>query len=275
MSRSDDLRNKFFSQIIRLRSLFEKEVKNKEEADRNISSIEKISEEIDDIEKSILSRIISVQNLENESENLEIKIGDLKKQVNSLENQKKGLLHVNQQLNNIQSTIRNKPTTSNVKKEIESHLFLVRYLIDFGFNHLEPLQFEELTLKVFEAMGFKGELTPITGDNGIDIVLTDPKGIKGVVQCKRYAEDQSISPKEVREFLGSMIHAKAEYGYFTTTTSFSEQAKEFSKGKTIFLIDRTKLKQLFLLAVQAEIDCSTVSEFENDPRHLISTKLSF
>jgi restriction endonuclease Mrr len=269
MSRSDELRKQFFAESIKLRNLVEKEFKKKEEIDKTLSEIEQVFDSFGELEKSILSRIISVQYLENESEKLEQKIDELKKQTDSLENKKKLLESENERLINMTKTIR-----SNMNTSIEPSLFLIKYLIDFGFNHLEPLKFEELTLKVFEAFDFKGELTPTSGDEGIDILLTDPKGTKVIVQCKRYSEDQNISPKEVREFLGSMVHANAAYGYFITTTSFSEQAKEFIKDKNIYLIDRVRLKQLFLLAVKAEVDSSAFYEFEKDPRKLISTKLS-
>ncbi len=130
---------------------------------------------------------------------------------------------------------------------------LINFLLSFGFNHIEPLKFEELILKVFEKFGFTGNLTPVTGDDGIDIFLYDATGLKGVAQCKRYAENQNISAKDIREFLGSMIHVNAQFGYFITTTSFSEQAREFSKDKQLYLIDGVMLKQIVLHAIAIEL----------------------
>lgn len=130
---------------------------------------------------------------------------------------------------------------------------IINFLLSFGFNHIDPLKFEELVLEVFKKFGFTGNLTPVTGDDGIDIFLYDVKRLKGVVQCKRYAENQNISVKDVREFLGSMIHVNAEFGYFIATTSFSEQAKEFAKGKKFYLIDGLMLKQIALHAIAIEL----------------------
>ena len=130
---------------------------------------------------------------------------------------------------------------------------IINFLLSFGFNHIEPLKFEELILNVFKKFGFTGNLTPVTGDDGIDIFLYDANGLKGIAQCKRYAENQNISAKDIREFLGSMIHVNAQFGYFITTTSFSEQAREFSKGKQFYLIDGVRLKQIVLHAIAIEL----------------------
>lgn len=154
---------------------------------------------------------------------------------------------------------------------------IISFLLSFGLNHIEPLKFEEFTLDVFSQFGFTGKLTPVTGDDGIDIFLYDANNLKGVVQCKRYAENQNISVKEIREFLGSMIHVHAQFGYFITTTSFSEQAWQFSQGKEIYLIDREMLKQIVLHAIAIELGLYQKDEGANVLSDLLeaeSSKLS-
>lgn len=131
---------------------------------------------------------------------------------------------------------------------------VLEFLVLAGFNHIDPLEFEKLVMKMFEVLGFKGQLTPASGDDGIDIILRDTNDTIGIVQCKRYNDNQVISAKDMREFLGSMTHAKAEYGYFVTTTAFSEQAKEFSKDKNIYLVDSEKLKRLLLLSLDVRTE---------------------
>lgn len=144
--------------------------------------------------------------------------------------------------------------TKTLEETPRVNISLISFFTEFGFNHVDPLKFEELMLKVFQALGFDGKLTPPSGDDGIDIILTDLKGIKVIAQCKRFAEQQNINPKDVREFLGSIVHAEAKYGFFITTTTFSDQAKSFCEEKNIILIDGPKLIKLFLLAVQVEIN---------------------
>lgn len=266
MSKIDELRKDFFNHIIKLKNLVEKEFKNKDEFNKTLLGIEELNNSINEIENQMLSKITSVRDLENEIEKLEIQINRLKNNKIVLENEINRL--------NIQKKTMTKHSQTMSKGQVQSFL-LISYLTEFSFNHLDPLKFEKLISKIFEICGFKVELTPISGDEGIDILLVDPTGLKGIVQCKRYVKDQIISPKDVREFLGSMVHAGAEYGYFTTTTTFSDQAKEFSKSKNIYLIDGTKLKQLFLLAVQVEADYYTFVDLKKNPRKLISDKLTF
>jgi hypothetical protein len=131
---------------------------------------------------------------------------------------------------------------------------LIEYLSNFGFLHLEPTKFEEFVMKIFEALGLKGKLTPVTGDDGIDIELTLPNGKKAIVQCKRYNNDQTIGVKDLRELLWAMVHSNSAYGFFVTTSTFTDQAEGFVMGKNLFLIDGMKLKKLFLLATEAEMD---------------------
>lgn len=160
-------------------------------------------------------------------------------------------------------------------KDQDAERSIVKVLLSFGFNHIDPIKFEELILRVFESLGFKGSLTPRSGDDGIDILLTDKREKRVIIQCKRYNDNQTISPKDVREFLGSMSHAKAEYAFFVTTSSFSENAKEFCKDKSIYLVDGEKLKRLFLLAIRADfLHISLGHEYFENQQNGIKNALS-
>jgi hypothetical protein len=143
-------------------------------------------------------------------------------------------------------------------------LSLIEFLISFGFNHLSPEDFERLILKMFEGFGFSGKLTPVTGDRGIDIILESPENIRAVVQCKRYDAEQTISAREVREFFGAMIHADAKFGYFITTSSFSDQAKSFCIGKGIELIDGVALKPLFIQSIRTSFSEGSIKKLLTD-----------
>lgn len=144
-------------------------------------------------------------------------------------------------------------------------LNLIEYLSDFGFQHLDPVKFEEFVMKIFEAFGLAGKLTPVTGDDGIDIELFSTDGKKAIAQCKRYNADQTIGVRDIRELLGAMVHSNSAHGFFVTTSTFTDQAKDFAKGKNLLLVDGPKLKKLFLLAVDAERDSSFTDDQYFDP----------
>ncbi len=120
---------------------------------------------------------------------------------------------------------------------------------------------------------FSGQLTQVTGDEGIDLLIKDISGRKCIVQCKCYAEDQNISARDIREFFGAKVHADAEFGYFITTTNFSEQAKEFSKNKNIILVDGNRLKRLYLLAVKNQLEFDEYLKSRKDPIKFIAEAL--
>lgn len=124
----------------------------------------------------------------------------------------------------------------------------ISFLIEQGFNHFDPLDFEKFVLLIFQELGFDCNLTPKTNDEGIDILLNTEKG-KVVIQCKNYSEN-SIGSREIREFLGSMLHSNAIHGYFITTSVFSDIAVDFAfHHRNITLIDKSKLKKLFILTL--------------------------
>jgi hypothetical protein len=62
-----------------------------------------------------------------------------------------------------------------------------------------------------------------------------------VIQCKRYKKSNNVGRPELQQFYGAMMHEKAAQGIFITTSYFTEQAKEFVKGKNIELIGFDKL----------------------------------
>lgn len=125
---------------------------------------------------------------------------------------------------------------------------LFKALTNLNFDAIDPIAFEKLTMTVFEAFGFKGRLTPPSGDHGIDIILENPYGELLCVQCKRYTADQTVSPKEVREFLGAMTYTRAKEGFFVTTSSFSDQCRDFAKDLNLHLIDNFLFRRLLIMA---------------------------
>ena len=127
-------------------------------------------------------------------------------------------------------------------------------LVQAGFRHFMPIEFEGFCLKIFESLGFSGSLTPNSGDEGIDIIAKAPSGLI-VIQCKKYDDSSTVSAAQKREFYGAHIHAKASRGYFVTTATFSNQASTFSASHSeITLVDGDRLRHLFLLSILSSQD---------------------
>jgi restriction system protein len=83
---------------------------------------------------------------------------------------------------------------------------------------------------------------------GQDITEDDRKAVptrRYLIQCKRFSVGSSVGAPVIRAFYGAVrADHKAVKGIFITTSSFTEQAKEFAENLAIELINREGLQQL-------------------------------
>jgi hypothetical protein len=94
------------------------------------------------------------------------------------------------------------------------------------WNNLSHIEFEQQCAQLFRDKGFKAELTPLTNDGGIDILL-EKDGERGAAQCKAW--NQPCGVKEVREFCGVVFSKKLAFGYFISKSGFTDGAIAFLK----------------------------------------------
>jgi restriction system protein len=109
---------------------------------------------------------------------------------------------------------------------------------------LSPIDFEKwVKSEVFESTGWKVEETKVTGDGGIDLVIT--KGDeRSVAQCKRFRG--TVGEPMIRDFYGAMMHEGVSRGFFITTGMYSLSALKFAEDKPIEMIDRRVLASKYL-----------------------------
>jgi len=132
-----------------------------------------------------------------------------------------------------------------------------------------PSFFERVLVKLLLAMGYGGTFAEAgraigrSGDNGVDGVIDqDTLGLDRVyVQAKRYAEDVTVGPAEIRDFFGSLDMHKATKGLFVTTSNFTKSAKETAErlGKRIVLIDGLAFAHLMM---RFNVGCRVEEIFE-------------
>lgn len=113
-----------------------------------------------------------------------------------------------------------------------------------GFEHLCKRLLTELGLTQLRAVGQ-------AGDRGIDVeghLRVNPVvSFRVGVQCKRYADDHPITPRQVRELQGAL--GPFDRGIFVTTSVFTAQAEEQASApgyKPIDLIDGERLVELLI-----------------------------
>ncbi len=102
---------------------------------------------------------------------------------------------------------------------------------------LSGVEFENEIAKLFRRGGYKVQTTPVTGDNGIDLIL-DKEGEKIIVQCK--AHKKPVGPAIVRELYGtlrSQIYDNYTIAHLVTISGATSGARSFAKDHDILIWD--------------------------------------
>jgi len=130
-----------------------------------------------------------------------------------------------------------------------------------------PRFFEKLVVELLVKMGYGGSLEDAgralgrSHDGGIDgIIKEDHLGLDAIyVQAKRW--QNNVGRPDVQAFAGSLEGERARKGVFITTSSFSNEARDYVKKieKKIVLIDG---RQLAALMVDFGIGVNTVNTYE-------------
>ena len=107
---------------------------------------------------------------------------------------------------------------------------------------LSPREFEQYVARLFRRKGYHVKLRGRSGDQGVDLELTQRGGKRAVVQCKRY--QRTISPDVVRDLYGTMIHERVAHAFLVTTADISEASRQWAVDKPITLIDGEALAQI-------------------------------
>ena len=106
---------------------------------------------------------------------------------------------------------------------------------------MHPGEFEHLVCDLFRRQGYEAEPTPLSGDGGVDGYLRK-NGALTVLQCKRVKG--SVGEPVLRDLFGTMHGCGAVEGIVVTTGNVSTQARAWSNGKPIRIIELDELTVL-------------------------------
>ena len=111
-----------------------------------------------------------------------------------------------------------------------------------NFENVDPFEFERFVSNLLKKMGYNTEVTPKTGDYGVDI-KAEKDGMKIVVQVKRWKNP--VPPAEINKLLGAMRNFRADRAIFVTTSRFTKNARRIAeRNPEIELWDMEKLRWL-------------------------------
>jgi restriction system protein len=107
------------------------------------------------------------------------------------------------------------------------------FIVDQLMTMLEGAQFERFVAHLLEAMGYRTQVTQVSGDGGVDIIAHhDPLGLEPPiikVQCKRTTAP--MGGPDVQRLQGTLSPGGAELGLFVTLGSFSKDAQHIARQR--------------------------------------------
>lgn len=134
-------------------------------------------------------------------------------------------------------------------KQPEKGRFIDQRYIDYLSNNKDRIgemhwrKFEQLTAEFYEREGYKVELGPGSGDDGVDVRVWHPGADAAdsplcIAQCKRVKE--KIAKVVVKGLHADVEHEKAQYGVIVTTSELSPGARNTisARGYKIEAVER-------------------------------------
>jgi restriction system protein len=118
-----------------------------------------------------------------------------------------------------------------------------------------PQFFERLVGRLFVAMGYGGgsedavRVVGRSGDEGIDVIINqDRLGLDVIyIQAKRWTKSNPVGRPEIQKFVGALQFKEAQKGIVITTSSFTQDAKDYAKQiNKVILIDGRRLAELMI-----------------------------
>ena len=110
----------------------------------------------------------------------------------------------------------------------------------YSLDNLSGKEFEEFLKWMFQELGYVVELTKVTADSGVDLVIKRDKE-KIAVQAKRYNRNTKVSNEVVLKTHGGMGVYKCSKSIIITTSYFTNQAKSDAQELNMELWDREVL----------------------------------
>ena len=109
-------------------------------------------------------------------------------------------------------------------------------------DSLDGFQFEDYLADMFKNMNFQVEQTKYSGDNGIDLIISDDNISIGI-QAKNYTSSK-VGNDAVQKTYAGMVYYKCDKCVIITNSSFTKQAVELAENLNVILIDRVKFQYI-------------------------------
>lgn len=134
---------------------------------------------------------------------------------------------------------------------------------------MPPAFFERLIVQLMLRLGYgggaeeAGQALGKSGDGGVDGVISEDKlGLDKIyLQAKRYSTG-TVGRPEVQAFVGALSGQGASKGVFLTTSTFSQQAKEYARNPHAFKVSLIEGIELARLMIDYDLGVSLVQRYD-------------
>jgi restriction endonuclease Mrr len=121
-------------------------------------------------------------------------------------------------------------------------------------------EFEAFLARLFSRMGYTDISTTATNDQGGDILCLSPRGVRIVVQAKRWKG--TVGNSAVQELLGAMRFYSRTEGMVVTNSTFTDAARELANaGADITLCDARWLAEQIKRYLPPEVPAFSWDEY--------------
>jgi len=118
---------------------------------------------------------------------------------------------------------------------------LSQFTASLRWRHLTGETWEGYLEQIFLKHGCKVERTKVTGDQGVDLIVSQGR-IRLAVQAKGYAG--SVGNKAVQEVVAGRIYYQCTHSAVITNSSFTKSAQELAEKTNCILIDGSGIGRL-------------------------------
>jgi len=125
------------------------------------------------------------------------------------------------------------------KKYLKSHKR--SEIINPNFNGMTGVEFEGYISSVLKMQGFEVSGTPVTGDQGADIIASNKKA-KYIIQAKRYTE--TVGNKAIQEVVAAKNYYQGDIAVVVTNSLFTPSAKKLAQKNKVILIDKLRINDI-------------------------------
>ena len=125
-------------------------------------------------------------------------------------------------------------------------------------------RFEEVVSDYYRQIGYRSKVTRMGADGGVDVLLfeDDDESPVKLIQCKSWSKKVGVNA--VRELYGVMAADGVSEGIFATTSSYTNEAREWVNGKNMELLSGNDLVRMFNALSEEQLKSHLANGLDED-----------